>query len=423
MESDLTAFKPGLWDGSDPTYAPCTSRSKSWLYWRAPARYRALGYAVTTMRLPGEIGDGLDIERAAKAQELTREMVRWAEGRETPRIQPNTWGWLIAHYKSDDISPFREIKSNSREGYMYAISRWEDSIGAMLVSDTDLATLKRWHNAMKENGRSISHMARMFRILRIITNYGVALRVPGARDVSDTLRVMRIKAPKARTSSPTPEQISAIIASADAAGDKAFALGLMLQWWLTLRAVDVRGHYLTISPSDAKDAGGIVRRSPSYRGNPGRISRWADGMTWDMIDREVKVLRKTPSKTEDKLTEVLEFDLTLVPELRERLLAIPLEDRVGPVIKDKRGLPYDIRAWSQMFRNHRTACGIPEDIWMMDTRAGAINHARRMGASPIQMRAQANHAQQATTDRYVRERSDDIATVIQLRRSNGDATG
>jgi hypothetical protein len=92
--------------------------------------------------------------------------------------------------------------------------------------------------------------------------------------------------------------------------------------------VDVRGQWL----NRGAETGGIVRGG----------KRWQDGMTWDMIDREITTLRKTPSNTEDSLTEELEWDLTLSPDLRARLQTVPQDQRLGPVIKDpKPGIPCD----------------------------------------------------------------------------------
>ena len=182
-----------------------------------------------------------------------------------------------------------------------------------------------------------------------------------------------------------------------------FALGLSLQWWLTLRAVDVRGQWLT------GDAGGI-RKNGKY---------WADGLTWDMIDRDLTVLRKTPSKTEETLPDELVYDLMLVPDLRRRLAEIPNGSRVGPVIVQRNGVPYSKRRWATLFARYRKAAQVPDHIWCMDTRAGAINHAKRAGASHIELQHQANHAQASTTDRYIRERSESVNKVIQLRTRTG----
>jgi hypothetical protein len=121
-----------------------------------------------------------------------------------------------------------------------------------------------------------------------------------------------------------------------------------VQWWLTLRAVDVKGQYLRMTADEAtiaKAAGGIA---------PGRF-RWADGITWGMIDSDVTILTKTPSKTEDSAPDALEFDLTLLPEVRARRLSIPAAQRVGPVIVDRKGMPFNHYTWSDKFRQYRRA--------------------------------------------------------------------
>lgn len=373
----------------DPTYAPGLVRSKQHFYWRPAKTMVRAGYHKDATKLPGVAGDGCDLDRAAKCRDLTRQMLRWADGNDKPRVEVGTWLWLIGRYKSDEFSPYREVKANTREAYRNGMAAWETGIGAVRIADTDDVALKRWQKAMQANGRSVAYIKRAFTMLRIITGYGVQIKAPGARDVKDILGEMRIKAPRPRTSSPSQAQIEAIIASADAAGHTGFALGLSLQWWLTLRAVDVRGQWLE--------------------------GRWADGLTWDMISKDMTIITKTPSKTERTAPEALMFDITPLENIRARLQSIPLDQRVGPVIKQPNGVPFQRRRWAELFRHHAQAVGVPDDVWGMDTRAGALNHALRLGASPYDVRNQANHASLDTTDRYVRGRSESVSKVIQLR--------
>ena len=391
----MKTFRPALWDGSDPSYSPCTSTTGGFVYWKAPLRYRKAGYAVTIVKL-GPTGD----DHAAKARELTREMVRWFDGANV-KLKPNTWAHLIARYKSDDVSPFRDVKANTRQDYLDRLSYWEPAIGHMPIADMSFVEAKRIVRGMQDKGRSPHFIKSKFTMLRILAGYGVAVQMPGARDVREILRELKLKSPRPRTASPTEAQIEAVIAAADAAGDHAFALGLLIQWRLTLRAIDVRGDWFALQ--DGEDRSGIVRGK----------RRWGDGLTWDMIDRDITTLTKTPSKTEESMPEALVFDLTLVPAVRERLAQI--ESRVGPVIVDRHGMPYDRFAWSDLFRKHRTTAGVPDSVWMMDTRAGAINDARRKGADPLALQRQANHADFKTTQRYLRERSDGANNVLRLR--------
>lgn len=384
-------FEPALWDGSDPSYAPCVAMTKGIPYWKAPAKYRKAGYKITSVRLHGDF--------AAKARELTREMVQWFEG-DKPKVEPNTWHHLIARYKGDDVSPYQEVKANTRRTYADDLAYWEPVIGHMPIADMTFIEAKKIVRGMEAKGRSDHFIKAKFTMLRMLAGYGVALQLPGAREVKEVLGELRLKAPKPRTAAPKEAQIMAIIGKADAAGDTSFALGLLIQWRLTLRAIDVRGDYFPISGDD---------RSGICRGG----QRWADGLTWDMIDRDITTLTKTPSKTRDKMPEALVFDLTLVPDLRARLQAA--ETRVGPVITDRHGMPYSRYAWSDMFRKYRAEAEVPDAVWMMDTRAGALNDARRKGADPLALQRQANHADFKTTQRYLREKSEGANNVLRIR--------
>lgn len=399
------SFDDRLWDGSDPTYSPCTGLSSGLLYWKAPAKYRKAGYSIKTQRLPGFPGDGNDIPRAAFARDLTSAMVRWYEGEEK-KIEPGTWGSLIVKYKGDDISPFQDIRPNSRENYMTYIARWEGAIGHLKIADMTFADTKRWQRAMVEKGRSVDYIHKMFTHLRIIVGYGVALRLVGARDAQEILGELRIKSPKPRTSSPSEDQVLSIIAEADKAGFSGFALGALLQWRLTLRAMDIRGDYFRLRKDEERS--GIVRGG----------FRWENGLTWDMFDRDIETLTKTPSKTKDKLPDEIVFDMSLVPDVRARLLGIPVEKRVGPVIVDRHGMPYSRYTWADIFRKCRAFAKVPTTVWMMDIRAGAINDAKNKGASRIELQQQANHASGETTERYIREKSDGANNVLRLRGTN-----
>ena len=61
----------------------------------------------------------------------------------------------------------------------------------------------------------------------------------------------------------------------------------------------------------------------------------------------------------------------------------------------------------------------PKDVKMMDTRAGAINHAKSLGATEVEMQLQAGHASPRTTQRYIRGRAIARAEVLKLRSAAG----
>lgn len=395
-------FDDRLWDGSDPTYAPCTGVSGGLIYWKAPAKYRKAGYAFTTKRLAGKAGDGLDLERAAQARDLTREMVNWLEGSK-PKLNPGTWGELFARYKSDDISPLMDVQPNTKVTYLENIAYWEPVLAHDLIADFSFVEAKRIVRAMQEKGRSAHFIKAKFTMLRILAGYGVALKMSGAKDAQAVLGELRLKSPKPRTSSPSEAQVMAIIAAADRAGDVAFATGVLIQWRLALRAMDVRGDFFKLEKGEERS--GICRKD----------SRWGNGLVWHMFDKDITVLSKAATKTIDSDPETIDWDLMLVPDVRDRLMAIPQEKRVGPVIVDRNGMPFDRFRWSDLWRAYRKTANVPDDIWMMDTRAGAINDANRKGATKVELQQAANHADGKTTERYIREKSVGANNVLRLR--------
>lgn len=77
---------------------------------------------------------------------------------------------------------------------------------------------------------------------------------------------------------------------------------------------------------------------------------------------------------------------------------IPAHKRGGPIIiNEATGLPYKRRVYAKGFRKVARACGIPDDVWSMDARAGAVSEALDAGAVPLDVMNAAGHTQLATT--------------------------
>lgn len=373
----------------DPTYAPGLIWDGATPYWRPTRADVKAGYALRSYRL----ADLSEADRAAKCRELTRELLRWRAGQ--PKVQPHTWEWIIARYKGDELSPIRDVKENSRRSYIEVLDGWLKSrtFAETLIADTTFETLKMLHRAMENNGRSTAFIHRRFNHLRMVARYGLQIKPDLFRDVVSILSAMRFKSPKPRTIAPSGDQIFAVIAQADKAGASGFALGLSLQWWLTLRAVDVRGQWF----------------------GKGATRRWGDGLTWDMVDLDGLTIRKMISKTERHDERPMVWDLSPLEDLVERLRAVPMDQRIGAVVKAKDGKPFEIRHYRELWRRFARAAGIPDEVQLMDTRAGAINDAMRLGADRMALQHAANHKNAATTERYIRAREVGANNVILLR--------
>ncbi|WP_157971217.1 hypothetical protein [Pseudogemmobacter bohemicus] len=59
--------------------------------------------------------------------------------------------------------------------------------------------------------------------------------------------------------------------------------------------------------------------------------------------------------------------------------------------------------------------GVPDKIWLMDTRACAINDALRHRAGKLDLQHAAKHKWFEMTERYIRSRDEGANKVIQLR--------
>lgn len=393
-------YDPTALDGGDPLYMPNTSRSRDIFYWRAPRPAKNAGFTPERTALPGRAGDGRDAERAQMARELTREALRFAEGHEIGPAK-GTWSHLIQRYLVDEFSPYQSVKGNTKATYRHEADYWREAIGAAVIADTDLHFIKTLEKKMKAKGRSAHFISTRFGALRRVANYGIALRMKDAAEVASILGVLRFAGGLSRDVNPTGAQLLAVVKAADDAGDSLFSLSVLLQWWLSLRSIDVRGDFI---PTETAD-GGIKRKG----------AVWRDGLTWDMISPDLSVITKVISKTARHDARPAVFDITPLSDLRNRLAQIPTDKRIGPVILRRNGAPYDRHDYADAWRKYADAAGLPKEIQCRDLRAGAINDALAKGASPLQAQHAARHASFDTTQIYIRTRDGSAAQVIALR--------
>lgn len=405
-------FDPALYDDSKPLYAPLTGWSGNALYWRPSAAYKGHDHGMASTRLPGTKGDGRDAERAAEARRLTRELLKRVGA--TADAPVGTWGWLIHRYRTDQFSPIREVKENTRVGYLWSLQKWDAAIGHLPISAMTHNEIKRIEKAMLDKGRSRAYVHRLFTMLRAVVSYGKAQRIPAAAEVKEVLGELRFRKEASRSVIVTRDQINAIIAEADRRGMEDFACGLLLQWLFAFRAVDVRGQWVTDSGES-----GIVRETfYTHDGKRRRkITRWIDGLTWDMIAPDYSTLTKVISKTERSIAEPIRLDLTATPALQARLRSLAKRGRVGPVILSG-DLPYTISGWNHAFARIRDDLGLPKEITARDIRAGALTEMKAMGIDATMVRDAAGHSNVSMTNRYMRDRSAGANTVVRLRGEN-----
>lgn len=399
----MTPFKPTLYDDSDPLYSPMCSPSKGIVYWRPTPKWRQAGYQGKVQALPGHQGDGRDADRAAEARRLTRAMLATLG---IVKAEPVTWGEVIQLYLTDDLSPFQNVRPKTREGYLYLCGKWRGAIGHIRVDATDYRMLKGIERAMQAKGRSVSYIHRLFTMLRGLTSYARMTKVTGAKDVHEVLSQMTFQVPPRKTFAPTRAQVLAVVDEADARGHFAFATGVLMQWVFMLRGIDLFGQWVK-----ANGQGGIVKDGKA----------WVDGLTWDMVEPDLSGFSKVLSKTRKSLPEPIRFDLSSTPEVRARLRLLGNAGRVGPVLKmESTGLPYTNDFRARTWRRIADRLGLPPEMKMMDSRAGAITDGQQRGVDLMTLRNAAGHMNTTTTEGYTRGRDASVANVIRLRGERGN---
>ncbi len=117
--------------------------------------------------------------------------------------------------------------------------------------------------------------------------------------------------------------------------------------------------------------------------------RWANGLTWSDLAADL-VVRKATTKT----GAFAAHDLKLCPLVLGLLDRVPVDRRVGPLVIDETaGRPYAGSAYGREWRIVARAAGVPDYVWNMDARAGAITEAEDAGADLDHIRSAAAHTQ------------------------------
>jgi hypothetical protein len=195
--------------------------------------------------------------------------------------------------------------------------------------------------------------------------------------------------------------VTSFIEGAHAVQMPSMALAVALQFACSLRQKDVIGEWID---EEGK-------------------RRWVTGLVWGQHIKNDWTLVKPTSKS--NFEEIAEFDLNLIPLVMAELLCIPRESRIGAVIlNETTRSPYLQREFARRFRNIARKVGIPDEIWNMDARAGAITDALDNGAEPADVMKAATHRHLSTSLIYDRDRLEKTNRVSKARFGiSGDKNG
>ncbi|MEJ0093362.1 MAG: integrase [Methylocella sp.] len=308
-----------------------------------------------------------------------------------------TIAWLAEMYTRDEESPYQTKRAVTKEGYDKSLKILKETVGARRIDAITSNDVRRWH---KEWGRcddegKLANPRRAYgcvQMLRIIVKYGKGLRNSACKDLAGILTDTEFSPGKGRKQTISVDQVKAFIIEAHAAALPSMARAVAIQFACALRQKDVIGEWL---------------RKPDGK-------HWTVGLRWGEHIKADWHLEKPTSKS--NFDEVAEFDLRLLPMVMAELVTVPITSRIGPVILDERsGRPYIQREFARRFRKIAQAARIPDKVWNMDTRAGAISDAYDKEAKSEDAMELGTHKQLATNLKYKRGRIAATNRISKLR--------
>jgi hypothetical protein len=247
-----------------------------------------------------------------------------------------------------------------------------------------------------------------------------ALRHPECRLLADELGKVQFEKRGAREEEMTYAQASAFVRKAlelekrevlPAGRGLSMAIGIGAQFDLALRQKDIIGSFCPSSPAPKLPKGATtIKLSEEI---------WAGFFTWENIPG----WRWRMKTSKSKYRSAMDFDLTIYDRLLFPLLEqVPHDQRLGVIVKGEHGLPVRERSYRRWYRQIARAAGIPDNVWCMDTRAGAATEAEEAGVDERLIQEAMTHNDARTTVRYIRRRSKKVAAVAQARNQSRPKT-
>ena len=373
---------------TDEGYAPgrrtLKRRGRVDVYWMADKRAVKLGFTPKTVHLKDDPGAPVaPPEVAAQCRVLWAQMHEFMAGNATgiTRFPVGTIGWLADHYQQDPDSPYHDVRASTRPGYDRTLNIIRGTVATRKLDAITANDVRRWFRLWGRAGATgeLANPRRAYgcvQLLRIIVRFGRGQRVAGCRDLSEILSQTEFPAPRGRRVAMTSEQVEAIRVRAHEMGSPSIALAVAIQFGCALRQKDVIGEWVD----------GV----------------WSAGLRWREHIGADWLMAKPLSKT--NFQEVAEFDLRLIPPALAELRLVPPTSRIGPVVLcEATGKPWRQRAFAFRFREVARAAGVPDGVWNMDARAGAVTDARRRGATREDAMKMAKHTQAQTNAHYDRD--------------------
>lgn len=306
-------------------------------------------------------------------------------------------------YQEHPYSRFHKVKHNTRGSYTDSLKIIEATVGKRLIRRVTVLDVEHWYDEWrkpaKPDGKDrIDRAHDAVAMFRTVLRFCAALRHAECKVLAEELKLVQFERGGARTEEMTYAQAVAFVRAALDMGQRqvipierarSMAIGVAAQFELLLRQKDIIGDW----------------------GATGE--KWTGYFTWENIPG----WRWRTKTSKSKYRTAAEFDLTGYTLLHPLLDAVPHDQRHGAIVKCENGLPVRENSYRKWFRKIARAAGIPDAVWLMDSRAGGATEAEEAGAAIDAIQGALTHSKRDTTLRYIRRSSAKIATVAKARRA------
>lgn len=314
---------------------------------------------------------------------------------------------LVKLYQKDPLSRWHKLRFSTRRNHRNLLRQAVRRHGDVKLKKIKARTLLEWH-ALWLDGTKFSSAHAFVKKLRTVFGYGLTiLEDRQCARIRQVMTALRFPGSPKRKQRITAAQALAIIKTAHRLGEHAIAFAQALQFELMLRQKDTIGEWVP-----RKEAGIAILING--------LEKWMRGLLWDEVDADL-ILRHQTSKT----GKLAIFDLKLAPMVVAELRRFKRRPTTGPmVVSDATGLPFRAGSFRRRWREIARLAGVPDEVFNMDSRAGAISEAFDAKANPDFIRTTATHSELATTQGYNRgdelPRSSAVSRARVKQRVRGD---
>jgi hypothetical protein len=262
-----------------------------------------------------------------------------------PTDSPLTIKTLAELYRTDERSPYQEVKASSRATYDKMIKQIIILCGDSAVGDLDKEKIDGFYKKWADHGKVAMAHAFVTK-LRGLVRFGMnELKDKDCEKVAFILHGLYFQTVEPRKESLTAAQVDAIRARAHELGLHSVALAQAFQFYCRLKQVEVIGEWVPIGEAPLSD---IIRGT----------DKWVGGICWNEIEEDWSL----------RGLHLPDFPAVFA-EITDEIRRLGKRPKSGPVIVDEHNnRPYTPNNFRLAWRKAADAAGIPKGLRNADSR-------------------------------------------------------